>query len=262
MSAKTRLYLVLWVAGFIGVSSILLIDLNALIALLPVPAGGESPRITPALKLLSLVQPAALLALAVFAGMALAPKVGLAAPAAEAWAASRPLWPALRSQLFPGLLGGLVGGISIVLIAAIATPLLPPGAAAKITAFGKLMPFPTRVLYGGITEELLLRWGLMSLLVWGIWRGVQKQHPPAVSRCYHAAIFISAAVFGAGHLPVAFLVVPEATLALVAYVILANAAFGILAGYLYWKRGLEAAIVAHMITHVVLFTASRLGIYY
>jgi membrane protease YdiL (CAAX protease family) len=262
MSPKTRLILVLWVAGFIGIVSLLLLDFDAFIALLPAEAAAEVPRVTVGLKLLSLVQPAVFLTLAVFGGAALAPKVGLSAPAFEAWTTREPTMPALRPQWLPGLLGGAGGGIAIVLIAALANPELPPGAAAKISAFAQLMPFPTRLLYGGITEEVLLRWGLMSLLVWAGWRLFQKRetHPPA--GCFHAAIIISALIFGAGHLPVAFFVVPEPNVALVAFVIIANAAFGVVAGYLFWRRGLEAAILAHMVTHGVLFAASRVGVYF
>lgn len=58
--------------------------LPALVALLPVPAGAGMPQITLAIKLLSLVQPGILLALAVLAGVVLAHRVGLSSPAAEA----------------------------------------------------------------------------------------------------------------------------------------------------------------------------------
>jgi hypothetical protein len=43
-------------------------------------------------------------------------------------------------------------------------------------------------------------------------------------------------------------------------VIVANSAFGIVTGYLYWKYGLESAIVAHMLGHVVLVTATYAGL--
>ena len=262
MSARTRLSLVLWVAGFGGAVSFLFIDFETLIALLPDPIRTGAPHFTPLLKLLSLVQPAVFIALAVLAVHFLAPKVGLTAPAAEAWAQGRPVLPALRPQWLPGLLGGLAGGAAIVLLAAVLTPLLPPGAAERISAFGRIMPLPTRLLYGGVTEEVLLRWGLMSLLVWACWRAFLPRHGRAPASCYHAAIFLSALIFGAGHLPVAFLLVPQPNAALVAFVILANGVFGLVAGYLYWRRGLESAVIAHMIAHVVLYSASRLGAYF
>ncbi len=262
MSARTRLSLVLWVAGFSGAVSFLFIDFEALIALLPVVPGRDYPRVTPLLKALSLVQPAVFITLAVLAGHFLAPKTGLTAPAAEAWADGRPVLPALRPQWLPGLLGGLAGGAAIVLIAAVLTPLLPPGAADRVSAFGRVMPLAARLLYGGITEEVLLRWGLMSLLAWACWRAFLPQRERATAACFHAAIFLSAFIFGAAHLPVAFLLVPQPNLALIAFVIAANGVFGVVAGYLYWWRGLESAIVAHMTAHVVLFTASRLGAYF
>jgi membrane protease YdiL (CAAX protease family) len=51
---------------------------------------------------------------------------------------------------------------------------------------------------------------------------------------------------------VAFTLSPEVTAPLVAYIIVGNAAFGFIAGYLYWKRGLECAIAAHMIAHITM----------
>ena len=62
--------------------------------------------------------------------------------------------------------------------------------------------------------------------------------------------FGSARVFFAGHLPIAIALSGATTLALIAYVIFANSIFGVIAGYLYWKKGLESAIVAHTLTHV------------
>jgi len=46
------------------------------------------------------------------------------------------------------------------------------------------------------------------------------------------------------------------------FVVAGNSVFGLIAGYLYWRRGLESAIIAHMLTHVVLYIASYLGAYF
>ena len=262
MSFKTRLFFILLAAGLAGVFSFLLVDLPALVALLPVPAGAEIPRITPAIKLLSLIQPAMLLSLTVFAGVALAPKVGLASPAAEAAAAGNPVWPALKPQIVPGIIGGLSGGVVIVAATLLAKPFLSVETVARITAFGRLAPLPTRLLYGGITEELLLRWGLMTLLLWAAWRFLQRRGGEPKSAFVVGAIVISSLVFGVGHLPVAYMILPEATVVLTLYVIVANTSFGLIAGYLYWKRGLESAMLAHMLAHVVMLTASYFGAYY
>ena len=68
MNFKTRLFVILWLAGMAGVLSFLLVDFSKLLANLPVPAGTELPSSVWVLKLLSLIQPAVLLSLAVFVG--------------------------------------------------------------------------------------------------------------------------------------------------------------------------------------------------
>jgi hypothetical protein len=262
MSFKTRLFFILLTAGLAGVFSVLLIDLPALVALLPVTAGAEIPQITPAIKLLSLIQPAILLALAVFSGVALAHRVGLSSPAAEAAASGNPVWAALKPQIVPGIIGGLSGGGTIVAVTLLTKPFLSAETVARIAAFGRLVPLPTRLLYGGITEELLLRWGLMTLLVWAAWRLLQRREGEPKPVYLVGAIVISSVVFGVGHLPVAYLILAEVTVVLTLYVIVANSIFGLIAGYLYWKRGLESAMLAHMLAHVVMLTASYFGAYY
>jgi membrane protease YdiL (CAAX protease family) len=261
MSFKVRLFLILLAAGFLAVLSLLLVDVSGIITLLQIPAS-EIPPITPALKLLSVVQPTILIAICVFVGVALASKVGLASPVAEAVANHGDLASALRPQILQGLIGGLIGGVAVILIAAAWTPFLPSELVSLISAFGKFLPLPTRLLYGGIVEELLLRWGFMSLLVWAAWSLFQKGEEKPKSRLFIGAILISSVIFGIGHLPVAFMLVAEPTLALVSFVIVGNSAFGLIAGYLYWKKGLESAMIAHMTAHVVMFTASYFGAYF
>ena len=262
MRFNTRLFVILWLAGLTGVLSFLLVDLDALVAILPVPAGTEIPTITPALKLLSLIQPAVILSVAVLVGVVLASKVGLSSPVAEAAASRGNLASALKPQIIPGIVGGLAGGVSLVLIATALKPFLSPEVVARLSEFGKLLPLPTRLLYGGITEELLLRWGLMTLLVWAAWRLFQKGRGQPKPAFFVGAILVSSLVFAIGHLPVAFMLFPEPTLALTLFVIVGNSAFGLIAGYLYWKKGLESAMIAHALAHVVMFTASYFGAYF
>jgi hypothetical protein len=262
LNTKTRLFLILFVFGLVGVLSFLLIDLSAFVALLPVPAGSEVLTITPVIKVLSLIQPAVLLGASVLIGVALAPRVGLSAPVAESFAAGQRAIPALRAQLIPGVLGGIVGAGSVLLTAAVLRPYLTTETNERISAFARLLPLPTRVLYGGIAEELLLRWGFMTLLVWAMWRLLQKHLPKPTAISFVVGILLSSFVFGVAHLPAAYMLLPEPTTALILFVIVANSSFGIVAGYLYWKYGLESAIIAHMLCHVLLATASYVGAYF
>jgi hypothetical protein len=262
LSTKKRLFLILFFLGFTGIVSILLLDLSALVALIP-ETTREIPTITPALKLLSLVQPSLLLAAAVVIGIALAPRVGLSAPAAEALAANGDVFKALRPQLAPGVVGGIVGGLCVVLVSVLSRPFLLPATIDRVSRFTKLVPLPTRILSGGITEELLLRWGLMTLIVWAAWRLLQKGKGVPTKAYFVGGILLSSLLFGVGHLPVAFMLLPDAfSLALVLFVVLANSAFGVIAGYLYWRPGLESSMIAHIVCHLVLALASAAGAYF
>lgn len=245
-----------------GVLTILLIDFNGLIKSLPIPPGQDIPDFTPGFKLLALIQPSLILSVMVLLGTALASKVGLSSPAAEALAGGGELIPALKPQFIPGIIGGLAGGTAIVCAALVSKLYLPPEVITRIAGLGNLLPFPTRLFYGGITEELLLRWGFMTLLVWAAWRLFQKGNGKPKPAYITGSIIVSSLVFGIGHLPVAFMIVPEASFALIMFVIIANSIFGLIAGYLYWKKGLESAMIAHAMAHVVLLAGSYIGMYF
>lgn len=262
MGSKAKLFAFLWLAGMAGVGSLLLIDFAGLIANLPLSPGTEVPPFTPAVKVLTVAQPAVIMSLAILAGVGLASKVGLRAPMAEALASSQPVGAAFVPQVIPGLLGGVAGGIAIVLTGLVGKSFLPADVIARIGKLGQTLPFATRLLYGGIVEELLLRWGLMTLLAWAAWRLFQKGQGQPKPAFFAGAILLSSLIFAVGHLPLAFVLVPEVTPVYVAFVLVANSAFGLIAGFLYWKKGLESAVIAHMVTHALLLVASLLGVYF
>ena len=61
------------------------------------------------------------------------------------------------------------------------------------------------------------------------------------------------------HLPLASALEVAFTLPIIAFIVLANSLFGLIAGYLYWQKGLEAAIIAHMSTHIVIVNGNSSG---
>jgi hypothetical protein len=262
MTRNIRLFLVLWIAGMVGVLSLLMVDLQALIAALPQTAGTPPPELPPPalLKLATVLQPAILTSLAVLLGIWLAPKVELHAPAAEAFAERNSLLTALKPQIIPGVVAGLISGVAITLTWLIAKPSFSPAFIAKAEEFNNFLPHAVRMLYGGLTEEILLRWGVMTFLVWMFWRIFQRGTGRPRGVYFVAAIILSAVMFGIGHLPIASILAGGLTLPVVIYVITANSIFGIVAGFLYWRRGLESAILAHMFAHVVLIAAIYLAL--
>jgi membrane protease YdiL (CAAX protease family) len=238
-ASRLRLGLALWLAGMLGVVVVTTTVLPRLLAEVELPA----PLWV--LSMASLAQSATLLVLAVWAGVALAPAVGLRAPAFEAAVSGRPIVPALRPQLFPGVTAGLFGGALLFT----AVRFAPAALTAAQEQFN--LTLAARVLYGGVTEELLLRWGVMTALVWLSWRVLQHRQGAVHAGYVWLAILVSALLFAAGHLPAAAALIGVLDANIVAFVIGWNAAFGLLFGYLFWRYGLESAMLAHALSHVV-----------
>jgi Type II CAAX prenyl endopeptidase Rce1-like len=250
MTSNRILFVVLWLMGMTGVLSTLWIGL-------PIPA--EKLPLPPIfVKLINLILPTFQLSIAVLVGVNLANKVGLSAPFAQALASGdrMPLL-AIKSQVIPGVIGGVFGGIALSILSSLWLPSLPTDFIAKAEALSHNMPLLSRMLFGGITEEILMRWGLMSLLLWLQWRVFQKAHGSPHTVYVAFAIGVTAIVFGLGHLPLAFTLSSQATASLVTYIIVGNAFFGLIAGYLYWQQGLEAAMVAHINVHLVVAIIER-----
>ena len=226
-----RLCAVLFLAGLPGIVAVSL-------SLAPELAGAHGLPAPPwVIRLASAVQGALLLLAAVIAGAYCAPRLGLGAPVLSAFAAGRPAGGLLRAQLLPALIGGVLGALLIVMTALFGPAVLrsPPFEVS----------LPVRLLYGGVTEELFLRWGLMTLFA----AGCRLCSPLPVAIWF--AIVASAVVFGVAHLPVLMTASGELTTQAVLFIVFANAAFGIVAGWLYWRRGLEAAILAHALAHAL-----------
>lgn len=229
--------------GLIGTLSLLLAPLERLV---PVDA---NPL---AFRLMAMIQPAILGLGALFLGAWAAPKVGLDAPVVRAWADRRPIWPELKEQIPAAVVIGLLAGLVLLAFASAVSR-------AELTEPLKAieLPLATKLLYGGIVEELLLRWGVMSLLVWIAWR-LSGRREPVPPFCYWAGATVAAVLFAVGHLPVLFLLVPDPPSWLLALVLAANAVPGLMFGWLYWRRGLEAAMLAHALAH--LFSTAALSL--
>src|SRR5699024_8515800 len=101
------------------------------------------------------------------------------------------------------------------------------------------------MIYGGITEELMLRLFGMTFIVWVlavIMRREKETIPPSF---YYIAIFLTAILFGIGHLPATMELFGELSAIIVTRAIVLNGLVGVWFGYLYWRKGLEYAIIAH-----------------
>ena len=224
-----RFVVLLIAIGLVSVASMLL---GSIEALLP-----EGLAIPPALLL---VQPAILVIGLALAGWWAAPKIGLGAPVLAGLADGGDWAGALRRALPAALAGGVLGAAILLAYAYLTAGALGERAQAVE------LPIVTRVLYGGVVEEIMMRWGLLSLLALAALK-LGLARPGAL----WAGNLAAALVFALGHLPALFALIPDPSAGLLAAVLLANTGAGLVFGWLYMHRGLEAAIIAHALTHLI-----------
>jgi membrane protease YdiL (CAAX protease family) len=114
---------------------------------------------------------------------------------------------------------------------------------------------------GGITEEVELRLFLLSFLALGIRyasRFALEDRDAILSPAVFWPANVAAAVlFGLGHLPVTSHLIPL-TPVVIARAIVLNAIVGLVAGYLFWRRGIEMAMLSHFSADIVLHVVAPL----
>lgn len=227
-----RLSLLLWLLGFPGVLA------------MAWSAGQRMPSsMLPAwaLPLLGSVQTGLLLLAATFLGAWLGPRVGLGAPLLQSWLQGRAVRPVLRSLWLPAIGGGVMGAAWLVTLAQLTLDFVPGDPIQAVPLWGRL-------LYGGITEELLLRWGLLSVLLFVLWRVLQPHGGTPRRTAIGAALLLSALLSACASLPLASLVMGGLSGAMVAHALVSHTVLGLMLGFIYWRHGLETAIVAHVLS--------------
>jgi hypothetical protein len=241
MRAQSARFLVpffVWLClGSLGLVALALSqDINALREL------GVFPDVSDhVLRALIVVQPFILLVAGVGAGVAFGERVGL-----RSWVTARlrgdppPLMQV--SGLAHAALVGFGTGAVVVVLDRLFAPWIGLPSVASLPDIGTAI---MAISYGGITEELTLRYGLMTFLVW-VGAKVWTTLPPGL---YFGALLVSAVLFGAGHLPAMATLTPLTPIVILRTVGL-NALLGLAFGWLFWRRGLEHAMVAHIATHL------------
>ncbi|MCZ4316544.1 CPBP family intramembrane metalloprotease [Comamonadaceae bacterium G21597-S1] len=226
------------------------------LALQPPPASlvEQVPRLQSlhplALRALVILNPLILVSVCAAVGASVAHRAGLGSHVATT----------ARNVLSPRLAvagGALVAVVLFALDAAMAPHLGSPWQEVKAHADNAPW-FPglaIGVLYGGIAEEVIMRWGVMSLVAWLLCRLFALRSkavgatPGMPARLAQVAIVVSAGVFAAGHLP-ALAQSVDLSAPLVARTLGLNMLAGLVYGWLFWRRSLETAMIAHGTTHV------------
>ncbi|GIN62587.1 membrane protein [Robertmurraya siralis] len=103
-----------------------------------------------------------------------------------------------------------------------------------------------RITSGGIMEEIIFRWGLLSLTMWAI-----LLLTPSHNIAFWISIITTGILFGLAHLPgnIEKGCIPSPFL--IASMVLGNLWVSLICGYLFWQYGLIAAIIVHVLFHVI-----------
>ena len=239
---KILLAIFLFFLGFTGILSLLTMQI-------PLPAEAEAVLkeqfSDQQVKLLLLVNPTILLIMAVALGTSLHQMVGLKTPLLQRLTGEAIAFDFI-SIFKVGFIGGLLSGLLLCVVGIFFKPFLPD---EFIVLNESIRPtIINRFLYGGITEEILMRFGLMTFVVL-VASKILKSLRPVV---YCVGISLSAIIFAIGHVPIAFQALESPSIGVLFYILIGNSIGGIIFGWLYWKKGLESAFIAHMVTHVVL----------
>ena len=216
------------------------------------------PISIPSLIALQSVQTTILFAVAIFGGLFFADRVGLTMPILDSMTRGEPVVNKIRTIL---PLSISLGVLSTLFILGLEFFYFQPalvkelGDAANALNLEASQPAAWKGLlasfYGGVAEEIQLRLFVMSLLAWlGKFISKTPEGKPT-DIIFWLANILAAVLFGLGHLPAVKFLIPLTPLVIARTVVL-NGLLGVIFGWLYWKRGLESAMVSHFSADIVL----------
>lgn len=233
-TSRAPLSLALIILGLIGAASFYL-------STLPIPAEYADIISPESFRIQTMVGPIIMVLIAGALGHFFAHRAGLSAPFLASALAGRADFGTLRAQaISAGISAAVFLGVALSAHPLIALTGIEP-ALAELNAFTSESLHPgTQVLYGAFAEEIIMRWGLFSVIAVGSLKligGFSREGALVL------AIVITSLIVNAIHAPTLgqVLETPPAMLVLLTQSLgfLASA----LACHLYMRRGLEAAIL-------------------
>lgn len=235
-----KLFFILLAASFIAT----LMVLPYSVALSSVPG----LVFTPLIIIAQIIQALVLFSVAIFFGLYLAKRMGFGLPIIEGALKGEAVGDYLRSILGLSIGLGVLGGILIILLSFLFPSLSITFLKAEVSVAtwkGFLASF-----YGGIGEEILFRLFLMTLFVWVTFKIKKTPDGRPTNVGIWVSIILTTVLFGLGHLGITSALTTITPLVILRAVLLNGVS--VIFGWLYWKKGLESAMIAHFSADIVI----------
>lgn len=195
----------------------------------------------------AIIQTLVMVLLMCIAGAIISHITGLQAPILEAFLEGKAGISALVPILLPTALYALVGlFVFCILYYGLAKQLIDEKSWHIMAKLRLTLGVDGCILYGGVVEEIIARWGLLNLATF--FALIFAKQPSNL--IIWLSIFISGLIFAVGQLP-AYLAAGCASSQKFIYSFIVLSLFqSAIFGYLFWQYGLICSILAHMLFHL------------
>ncbi len=239
-----------WIISVICLPGIIIIipgTLRTLESLIEKNSGDKRPNKT-VLFLLSSVQSFLLVLISSAIGTKLSPIIGFEAPFFQSIISGEQLWSNFYHQLMGAFFYGLFGSVIFLSIYYFYyRPRLGRETVLNMENLRNNIGLMGRIFYGGIVEEVLTRWGLLTLFIWLFKLIFSTVNTITI----WISIIVSGIIFALGHLPSYLGAGCKKTPLFIFLMLSLNLMASLVFGWLFWQYGLLSAMMAHALFHII-----------
>ncbi len=182
-----------------------------------------------------------------FAGSILSSRTGLGDPLLEGLLQGKASLNAFQVILLPTFLYAFLGlVIFCILYYGLVGSILDEKSFNIMSKLRSKIGLDGCVLYGGVVEEVIARWGLMNVTSFFALLFTSQIN----SEIIIISIFLSGFIFAVGQLPAYIAAGCTSSRRFLYSFVLLSLSQSILFGFLFWQYGLISAILAHMLFHL------------
>jgi hypothetical protein len=208
--------------------------------------------------LVSAIQNILLFGLLIWTGLYVARRVKLGTPILDGLVKKEAIGDQIRRMFLPAVMIGICGSVIILLLDSY---VFGPPLQNELNLLGINLPESINPpawqgllasFYGGFNEETLLRLFVMTLIGAigaAVYKKMDQKLPVGI---FWVANILAAVLFGLGHLPTTKAIGLPMDFLVVTRAIVLNGLLGVGFGWLYWKYGLESAMLSHFSADIVL----------